>query len=195
MGQWGVDFDPLELAWAAGFYDGEGSTITQIEPSAGRVTLQVCVSQCDRRPLDRFQAALGGIGKIYGPMPRPNPRHSALYQYRINRFEHSQAAIAAMWKFLCEPKRQQAAAAVRKFHTNRSDSTPMRLRQACRGGHPPTDWVVSSEGRIRCRECRRALYYRRLGRPMPARTGKGRPMDRSRSWLTSPPSSGVAASP
>ena len=58
-----------ERAWAAGFFDGEGSVGFSPYSSGGRKYHRpsVQVSQNHRAPLDRFQAAVGGIGKVYGP--------------------------------------------------------------------------------------------------------------------------------
>src|SRR5260221_10051361 len=61
--------DPIELAWAAGFFDGEGSTFARSErarPGYRRFVMSVPQSGADRPPevLVRFQraVALGVIG-------------------------------------------------------------------------------------------------------------------------------------
>jgi hypothetical protein len=48
------------IAWAAGFYEGEGS----VTLSGGRLALQI--KNNDREPLERFRYAVEA-GKIYGP--------------------------------------------------------------------------------------------------------------------------------
>lgn len=180
--------DLLELAWAAGFYDGEGSTITQVESRDRRVTLQICVSQCDVGPLERFQRALGGIGAIYGPTPRPKPQWRPLYQFRINRFEHSQAAIAMLWRFLCEPKREQAAEAMQRYHRERSQVYRFKNQQVCRNGHPRDRWTLAA-GRTRCLECVRERRYAKSGRETPERLEPGHTIRYPAECLTSSPSS------
>ena len=57
-----LEFDREELAWAAGFFDGEGCFCFS---EAGQY---VCVSitQTEREPLDRFERAVG-LGKVNGP--------------------------------------------------------------------------------------------------------------------------------
>ncbi len=59
--------DPLALAWAAGFFDGEGSTIVH-EPRPGYLRLTVSVPQWGgARPpevLFRFKEAMLGLGEI-----------------------------------------------------------------------------------------------------------------------------------
>lgn len=100
-----------ELAWAAGFFDGEGCIyIAPIKPRYK--ALGIDIGQVDRRVLDRFRAAVGDLGKVYGPRDkrtktRPNGKPS--FQYRSSAFEDVQAVIAMLWKFLSPVKRNQAA--------------------------------------------------------------------------------------
>lgn len=72
----------IELAWAAGFYDGEGSSKKinyhyktkkgiKKKPSQNIV---MSVSQTDLEPLKRFKKAVNNIGHINGP-----------YQYGSNK--------------------------------------------------------------------------------------------------------------
>ncbi len=104
---------PLELAWAAGFFDGEGHIgARKGETAAWRIIVQL--NQTDRAVLDRFRAAVG-VGLIWGPRSRNNPRHKDIYFYRAGGFEQSQAVIAMLWPFLSAPKRQQAALALRQM--------------------------------------------------------------------------------
>ena len=71
----------IDLAWAAGFFDGEGN-IRFNRYSNGNArkhqraygTLVIQLAQIDRRVLDRFQFAVG-VGKVYGPYaPRQGNR-------------------------------------------------------------------------------------------------------------------------
>jgi hypothetical protein len=64
----------LQLAWAAGLFDGEGCTSARPYPSrANSVRIFVSVSQsshsADLVPsvLERFQRAVGGMGSISAP--------------------------------------------------------------------------------------------------------------------------------
>lgn len=56
------DVGPEELAWLAGFYEGEGTCIFNRNNSSrnGGGYLQVLIWQKDPDPLRRFQAAAGG---------------------------------------------------------------------------------------------------------------------------------------
>lgn len=85
-----------ELAWAAGFFDGEGTSYVA-RHGRNRQHRRICitVSQKDRRPMDRFVAAVGG-----------HVRENRLYVWH----ESSARAIEAMeklWPYLSEPKREQ----------------------------------------------------------------------------------------
>lgn len=65
---------PTELAWAAGFFEGEGSVyITMPHPrKCTKPYLRLNVTQLrDRLPLDRFVAAVG-FGRVAGPHLGPS---------------------------------------------------------------------------------------------------------------------------
>lgn len=99
-----------ELAWAAGFFDGEGSTSASHNRPGGPGHLSVAVGQTNRETLERFQRAVGGLGKIYGPR-RPSKASFGKVQrwdWKTTNFQAGQAVIAMLWRFLSEPKREQA---------------------------------------------------------------------------------------
>jgi len=112
-----------ELAWAAGFFDGEGCF--SYTEKAGYAT--VTIGQVDRRVLDRFQEAVGGVGKIYGPYTTRSPSRLSKkpqYQYRAHRRAAEQSIAAMLWFMLGPVKRDQA----RRVLT--------RLARRCGRGHP-----------------------------------------------------------
>lgn len=103
--------DPIELAWAAGFFDGEGTTIARSEIARpGYHLLQVTVPQrgADGVPevLLRLQRAVLGLGTIDRPF-------GAIHRWRARGFVDAQATLALLWRFLGPVKRAQASAAVR----------------------------------------------------------------------------------
>ena len=117
-------FDREELAWAAGFFDGEGcvysSNMNTKRPRKGK-TIHFDIAQTDRQVLDRFTNALG-IGKVYGPYPGSGkgPNNKDYYRYTLAGFEKCQAAVALIWKNLGSIKRQQASLALetmRKYYS------------------------------------------------------------------------------
>jgi hypothetical protein len=116
-----------ELAWAAGFFDGEG--YVGGEQQEGRsVRLVIQVAQADPRPLERLCAALGG--NVHGPYERGNRPYWVLV---IGTFEQAQNAVALLWGWLSEPKRDQvrrAMAQVRAGPRGRSMRCPHHTRAA-----------------------------------------------------------------
>ena len=100
-----------DLAWAAGFFDGEGCF------SFSEAGHYICVSigQTDREPLDRFRIAVGGLGKVLGPYELARPGRLSKkpqYVYRANRFEHVQAIAAMLWFKLGTPKEESGPRSV-----------------------------------------------------------------------------------
>jgi hypothetical protein len=119
-----VDFHPdrEELAWAAGFFDGEGCFSYQERACYGVAT----ISQIDVRVLERFRDAVG-MGTIYGPYDYKYPGRMSKkpqWNYRAFRREHVQAIAAMLWFQLGPVKREQALSVLRRY------------RNACRRGHP-----------------------------------------------------------
>lgn len=120
-----------ELAWAAGFFDGEGCTtvtrckpkkraIDQLRPQLG---LRASLAQVELEPLKRFYKAVG-IGAIRGP-----------YKYGSNRQFHYQwnasnldvlAALDALWPYLSNVKKVQAYLKVSEYCAYVSAYPPKR---------------------------------------------------------------------
>ncbi len=98
-----------ELAWAAGFFDGEGSTFNSRN---GAVLLSV--SQKNILPLQRFSNAVNNVGKIRysNDYHKITMRNQELYKFTAENFEHVQYVIALLWKFLCQIKKNQYKVAV-----------------------------------------------------------------------------------
>lgn len=101
-----------EQAWAAGFYDAEGSMSTR---TVGRPRAEIELSQGSRdavpSSLVRFQAAIGGFGYI------TQPKRGYLYYWRVGRREHIEAVLARLWPRLDEAKRAQIRSSVQRDHT------------------------------------------------------------------------------
>lgn len=96
------------LAWAAGFFDGEGSTC--VMRGKGRNGWGICltIQQNNRSTLERFAAIIGGDPPIYGPyvykMKKVNPR----YDLRIYGLDRVNKALGLLWPWLGDEKREQA---------------------------------------------------------------------------------------
>lgn len=107
--------NPSELAWAAGFFDGEGTTcVLRGHPDLSRrkrrsyCQLNLTVGQKERTTLDRFRSAVGGLGKVRGPYQHDPRRPTSLrFTYQVQRWTTVQQVVALLWSYLSEPKRQQ----------------------------------------------------------------------------------------
>ena len=100
-----------ELAWAAGFFDGEGCTSATKMGGSPRFPTRryplIGIAQVDRAVLDRFRDAVG-FGKVTGPYEKKNPNARPQYRYSIQGFVPVTTVMARLWPWLGEIKRQQA---------------------------------------------------------------------------------------
>lgn len=111
----------LQLAWASGFFDGEGCTGSGADvrrPNSARIYVTVGqqskVREIVPSVLTRFQQAVGGMGYIRKPYFDERSGTFA-HQWRADSFEEAQAVIALLWSNLGEIKRAQAACAFQDF--------------------------------------------------------------------------------
>jgi hypothetical protein len=100
-----VILDTHELAWAAGFYDGEGCASVNNRKGGGKNS-RLTVGQVHCEPLARFDKATGNIGVLNGPYPARNG-HQPLYQWRTTGLNQCQAVMTMLWPWLCSIKRAQ----------------------------------------------------------------------------------------
>ena len=116
--QLAFSFDDFKLAWAAGFFDGEGcvSIAKPVNSPNGdgkkyhSYQLQIIVAQRDRRPMD----ALVGL---FGGGITPVKIHGSTYWYFRRHGRKATPILQAILPFLVL-KREQAELAIRfqKFH-------------------------------------------------------------------------------
>lgn len=103
-----------DLAWAAGFFDGEGHIgfiVHNNKRINGHLHIQIC--QTEDGPLQRFYSVFG-VGKIYGPYtPKTKRGNRRPYkQFHVDRADHVKMIISSMWSWLSNPKQRQAKAAL-----------------------------------------------------------------------------------
>ena len=100
-----------ELAWAAGFFDGEGH-ISLRNSGKGFKRIAVQAAQIDRQVLDRFQKAVG-VGHVYGPYtPKAKTRKPYFGWQTTGGLEQAQHAIAMLWNWLSPVKKAQGKKAL-----------------------------------------------------------------------------------
>jgi hypothetical protein len=106
-----------ELAWAAGFFDGEGCTtiIKRKKEAHHNERWYICVSvgQSEPTTLQRFCDAVG-VGSVQGPWERtpstkkdgsPSPRKPN-WEFRVVTSK-AQEAMDKLWPYLSNIKREQ----------------------------------------------------------------------------------------
>jgi hypothetical protein len=165
------------LAWAAGFFDGEGSTLLSTKHQ-----VSITVGQSGDEGLailERFNQSVGSIGKVRGPYRTRSAVHKPVYVFAVHGFERTQAIIAMLWPWLTEPKREQASSRLAAYVQHISFG--YRNGVICIRGHKIVDGDRDGAGRlVRCRWCTRDDDKRRNDRnrvvpyrPRPSRRKEG----------------------
>ena len=102
-----MGFSHTELAWAAGFFDGEGSM--SLIKQGGHRYPRLHLEQVDREVLDRFNNAIGNLGIVFGPYTRKDApaHHKPHFKFAVQSWVKVQATIALIWSYLSSVKREQ----------------------------------------------------------------------------------------
>jgi hypothetical protein len=113
-----LEINREELAWAAGFLDGEGNFgfynhVTRQTKKGLRTyaALNVTAAQIERRVLDRLKKAVGA-GHVNGPYNKRRPNSKPLYCFVGTSFEDCQHIIGVVWNWLSPVKQIQASKAL-----------------------------------------------------------------------------------
>lgn len=147
------------LAWAAGFLDGE-ACFKFYQAKRGRGRLAITVAQVRKEPLDRLANILGGkVRGPYGPYTTSNDgaTRQGHYQWDTSTNELAELVIEKIMPWLCEPKKEQASEAVENFKNRRAAKTPFHpLKEKCLRNHDLTDpknIYSPPKGGRQCKEC------------------------------------------
>ena len=101
-----------ELAWVAGFLDGEGSfQVNKRESGRRDWRISIQITQVNREVLDKAARILG-IGQINGPYAPKGISRLPQHRFYINGFERVQSVVARLWPWLGSIKRAQAKQAL-----------------------------------------------------------------------------------
>ena len=110
-----------EKAWAAGFFDGEGSThVAWVKARKDKDPLcyvQLSIGQAGPlggKILSRFGEAISNLGKLYGPYKPMKHQTLQRWCYEVNGLEKILTALWYLWPWLSDVKRQQATLNIRK---------------------------------------------------------------------------------
>lgn len=105
---------PNELAWAAGFFDGEGCTTANGNPTkfGKAVTVRMSVAQVEIEPLLRFACAVG-YGAVRGPyMSKGNKQPH--FQWNVSGAECC-FVLDRLWPYLGVSKMRQALSKIDRY--------------------------------------------------------------------------------
>jgi len=110
------------VAWAAGFFDGEGSILVEGDARRPAVTMSIPQASVSGVPevLDRFMRVVGA-GAISGPRVVPSP-WSKLPQYRwqLKRFAEIERVVALLYPFADVVKREQMLRSLERVRRSRA---------------------------------------------------------------------------
>jgi hypothetical protein len=145
-----------ELAWAAGFFDGEGTTNLS---GHGNRALAISVPQVDMLSLFRLQKLMNGIGTISDPTHCKSPlSRQPISLWRAYNGE-AQLALVLMWPFLGEVKKTQALRAFCRLLISSTGRGPRHSAAThCMRGHEYRvvgKYIEPKDGGGECMLCRR----------------------------------------
>ena len=100
--------EEIELAWAAGFLDGEGNFRSGHGIQRGkylRVYLNFSACQVPREPLDRLAAVLGG--SVTGPYYSKQPNKQPYYKWQMTKYNDCKRTMFRLLPYVCSVKMEQ----------------------------------------------------------------------------------------
>jgi hypothetical protein len=143
----------IDIAWAAGFMEGEACFSYQSGNS-----ISVVVAQVNREPLEKLASLFEGTISF---QERRNPRHNNIYIWCVAGIRAAQVCMT-VYSFMSEVRKEKIRSMIDKWRVLRS----VRSRNAarCRFGHPLSGENLMSKGRCKVchnRDCaRRERGYR-----------------------------------
>jgi hypothetical protein len=111
-----------ELAWCAGFFDGEGTT--SYLKKDNWIGPRMSVAQNNVVPLERFQKAVG-YGKIYAHTTR-----LGMFQWTCQRKDDVKIVLDKLWPFLCEQKKEQALSIFKMVADNQAERQSLKDKES-----------------------------------------------------------------
>jgi hypothetical protein len=109
--------DKIKLAWAAGFFDGEGCTLLHKDRrwnGKGQLMLMINQLAVNRTVLYKFKNIVG-VGDIYGPYKNGQ---GYICRYAVQNFQGFQHVVCLIWSELSDVKKAQIRKALTRYHSN-----------------------------------------------------------------------------
>lgn len=122
--------EDLDMAYLAGFFDGEGHVgiyERSDKQNGGSFRLEVGVTQCDPRPLYRFQEYFGGAVRLARPQ---KGTVKDLHVWRLSTLDEKEKFLSAMDQW-CRVKSSQVGLALEFIGVLRSKDRKSRSLEPC----------------------------------------------------------------
>lgn len=116
-----MPYKQTELAWAAGFFDGEGCTTAHYGYGKQRLAPRMRLTQSGEQGivlLHRFRKALG-LGKVYGPYPPAKNQNLVRNYWSVTNTDDCKRALALLLPYLSAVKRKQAKTCFAAYNADR----------------------------------------------------------------------------
>lgn len=138
-----MDHSPLDVAWAAGLFEGEGCITPRAKTSG-----ELVVGMTDLDVVERFHGIMG-VGTITTEVR--NPPHSTCYRWQVTNAADCTMVLNLLLPWLCNRRKAAAEALLERMEDCRGARAD---RTHCNRGHEYTEantrWVYGSR---RCRAC------------------------------------------
>lgn len=122
-----------ELAWAAGFFDGEGYVGIKDLSKTYYTPPTLKLNNTDKDMIDRFHRAVGGVGKLRGPLKQQGIGTKPVYEWYTRKFEHVQAVIAMLYPFISQRRKSRMMSSLCSAGLKRPKHRP--FKEYCTRGH------------------------------------------------------------
>lgn len=117
--------DEIQWAWLAGFYDGEGCTLTH---RSNRYAINLVIMQNDKGVLEKAQSIAGGT--IIGPFKYGQNNSKPCYRWSISSYDNCTETLERMWPYLSEVKQKQAVMAYTEREIGRIEAGTRTRKKA-----------------------------------------------------------------
>jgi hypothetical protein len=106
-----MTFTPLDVAWAAGLFEGEGSFVFYATKTSKR-RITASLTTTDEDVIRKFCSVVG-LGVIYGP--RCIGTNKPFWQWTTTTFEDTQAIVALFWRWLGARRKEKAKEVIHQY--------------------------------------------------------------------------------
>jgi hypothetical protein len=145
---------PIDIAWAAGLFEGEGTIGSERNPQYIRLAL----GMTDRDVVERFSAIFGGVAQTWYP-PRVQASGRKRMWYWRARGEAAADALRLMLPFFGERRSARARQALSDLERHVAIVTAERVCPSCEATFRPA-YSHASASKVYCsKACANASRY------------------------------------